>query len=240
MIRALNVDKLRLDMGEYILSVQNLRARRVGRRLLDGVDLDVRRGSCTALIGPAGAGKSLVFACIVGAAKSESGRIRYFGYELRGRAQTRIARTGVIRTQPAGATFGDMTVLDSVLVGAFLRTSLPARARAKAREALALTGLSAAAQVRADALDALDRKRLDLACALATQPQLLLLDDPAAGLSGDERVALGGVVGALSDRGITLVVAARGLDACPIRPGEIVEIERGITAGSPRYATANL
>jgi ABC-type branched-subunit amino acid transport system ATPase component len=115
MIPALNVDKLRLDMGDYVLSVQALRKRLGGRYALDRVDLDVKRGAFTALIGPAGAGKSLTLACIAGACKPTRGRVRYFGYEIRGSTQERIARVGIVRTQQTPQPFGNMTLLDTVL-----------------------------------------------------------------------------------------------------------------------------
>ena len=142
MIPALNVDKLRLDTGDYVLSVQALRKRLGGRYVLDGVDLDVRRGAFTALVGPAGAGKSVTLACISGALRPSSGRIRYFGYEIKGRAQERVARLGVVRTHQRAELFSGLTVLETATIGALLRRPRISRARAHARDMLALTGLA--------------------------------------------------------------------------------------------------
>ena len=227
---ALNVDKLRLDMGDYILSVQAMRKRVAGREVLGPIDLDVKRGAFTALVGPAGAGKSLTLACIAGASRPSRGRVRYFGYELRGRGLERIARMGIVRTHQSPQAFGDLSVLETVTVGALLRKPRLERARAHARELLTLTGLDERAGRRFGALDALDRRRLELARALATEPQLLLLDDLGAGLEAPGLAALGGILTAVRERGLTIVAAARTLDRIPALADEVVEIVRGSTA----------
>ena len=227
---ALNVDKLRLDMGEYILSVQALRKRVAGREVLGPIDLDVKRGAFSALVGPAGAGKSLTLACIAGAIRPSRGRVRYFGYEMRGRGLEQIARMGIVRTHQSPQGFGDMSVLETVTVGALLRKPRLDRARTYARELLTLTGLEARADRRFDALDALDRRRLELARALATDPQLLLLDDLTAGLEPPAAAALGGILTAVRARGLTIVATARSLDGIPVLADEVVEIDRGSTA----------
>jgi branched-chain amino acid transport system ATP-binding protein len=239
MITALNVDKLRLDMGEYVLSVQALCKRVRGRRVLDRVDLDVKRGAFTGLVGPPGAGKTLTLACIAGAAKPTRGRVRYFGYEIRGRAQERIARMGVVRTHQTPQPFGDMSVLDTVIVGALLRRPRLTRAREHAREILALTSLSGRSGVRFPQLDALDRKRLELARALATEPQVLLLDDLAAGLEPAAVHALRAAFRTLRERGTTVVAAARSRDQLPLIADDVVAIDRGKTAETGADAVIN-
>jgi branched-chain amino acid transport system ATP-binding protein len=235
-ISALNVDKLRLDMGEYVLSVQALSK----RKALDRVDLDVKRGAFSALVGPAGAGKSLTFACIAGAVKPSRGRVRYFGYEIRGRAQERIAQMGVVRTHQTPQPFGDMSVLDTVTVGALLRRPRLSRARAHAREILALTGLVERSELRFAELDALDRRRLELARALATEPQVLLLDDLAAGLESAAVDALRAIFTTLRGRGTTIVAAARSRDQLPLIADDLVAIDRGKTAGIGADAVTNV
>jgi branched-chain amino acid transport system ATP-binding protein len=239
MIPALNVDKLRLDMGDYVLSVQALRKRVGGRYALDRIDLDVKRGAFTALIGPAGAGKSLTLACIAGACKPTRGRVRYFGYEIRGSGQERIARTGIVRTHQTPQSFGDMTALDTLIVGALLRRPRLSRARAYAREMLELTGLSGREGRRFAELDRLDRSRLELGRALATEPQVLLLDDLTAGFEAPAAAALGAIVTAVRARGVTIVAAARTLDGIPAMADDIVEIDGGKTAEMGADATAH-
>jgi branched-chain amino acid transport system ATP-binding protein len=237
MITALNVDKLRLDLGDYLLSVQAMR-KRVGARLaLAQIDLDVKRGALTALVGPAGAGKSLTLACIAGARRPSRGRVRYLGYELRGRGLESIARMGVVRTHQTPQALGDMTVLESVTTGALLRNARLARARAYAGEMLALTGLADRAGLRFAALDELGRRRLELARALATAPQLLLLDDLAAGLEPRASAELAAVLAEVRARGLTIVAAARTLAGIPAKADDVVAIEHGEThpcAGAAR------
>jgi branched-chain amino acid transport system ATP-binding protein len=240
MISALNVDKLRLDMGEYVLSVQGLGKRVRGRAALGRVDLDVKRGAFAALIGPPGAGKTLTLACIAGAAKPTRGRVRYFGYEIRGRAQARIAQMGVVRTHQTPKPFGDMSVLDTVTVGALLRRPRLKRARAHASEILALTGLGERGALRFAQLDDLDRKLLELARALATEPQVLLLDDLAAGLGSPAVAALRAILASVRRRGPTTVIAAaRTLDQLPFIADDVVAIDRGKTAEIGADAAAN-
>jgi branched-chain amino acid transport system ATP-binding protein len=239
-ISALNVDKIRLDMGDYVLSVQGLHAR-IGRRaILGGVDLDVRRRSITALVGPAGAGKSAVLACIAGALKPTRGRIRYFGYEVRGRSEVRLVRIGIARAPQAADLFAGLTALETATVGALLRRPRPARARAHAREMLALVGLGAAESARVETIDEVARRRLAVALALATDPQLLLLDDPWRGLGERERAEFVGLVNAARERGPTVVVATRTLDELAARVDSVITIDRGMTDRMETYAAPDL
>lgn len=239
MIPALNVDKLRLDLGDYVLSVQGMRKWLGGRYALDRVDLDVKRGSFTALVGPARAGKSLTLACIAGATAPTRGRVRYFGYEIRGSGQERIARIGIVRTHQTPRAFGDLCVRDSVTIGALLRRARLKRAQAYAEEMLDLTGLTGRDAMLFAQLDELDRTRLELARALATEPQVLLVDDVTAGLEPAATVAIGDVLTAIRARGVTIVAAARTLAAIPLVADDVVAIDSGRTAGVGGPAAAN-
>jgi branched-chain amino acid transport system ATP-binding protein len=236
MITALNVDKLRLDMGEYVLSVQALSKRSGAHRVLGRIDLDVKRGSVAALIGPAAAGKWVTLACIAGVSRPTRGRIRYFGYEVKGRPQERLARMGVVRTHQTPRPFGDMTALETVTVGALLRRPRLAQAQAHAREILALAGLGEREAQRFATLDALDRRRLELARAVATDPQLLLLDDLCAGLDEPAVSELRAIVAAVRARGVTIVATARTLDRIPAFADSVVTIDRGETAETGAHA----
>jgi len=240
MIGALNVDKLRLETGDFILSVQAMTKRAMPGGRLAHVDLDARRGSVVALIGPAGSGKSLTFACITGARRPTRGRVRYFGYELRGRAQERIAKLGLVRTHQQPRAFGAMTVFETVLVGALVRRPRLSRAQAHAREILAHSGLVDRADATFAQLDEIDRRRLELARALATDPQVLLVDDCAAGLEPSAAAELGTILGTAHERGVTIVMAARSLDACPLRADSIVEIHAGATTLGDTFAAVDL
>jgi branched-chain amino acid transport system ATP-binding protein len=209
------------------------------------VDLDVRRGAFTALVGPAGAGKSVTLACISGALKPSGGRIRYFGYEIKGRGQERVARLGVVRTHQRAELFSGLTVLETATIGALLRRPRVAHAQAHAREMLALTGLAERAAVPVDALDELDRRRLEIARALATDPQMLLLDDPWEGLDAAGSASLLALLGVVRASGTTLVAATRSLSHLPSYGraslvDDVVEIDRGKTAGLEMHAPVDL
>jgi branched-chain amino acid transport system ATP-binding protein len=230
MIRALNADKLRLETGEYVLSVQQMRAAVGARTRLERIDLDVKRGTVTVLVGPAGAGKSLTLACIAGAARVTSGRVRYFGYELRGRPQERIVRLGIVGTSARPQSFGSMSVLETVMVGALLRRPRVGRARAYALDVLARTGLTECAPLRFAQLTEVNRRRLELARALATDPQVLLVDDLAGDLEPPDAALLGALLGEVRARGVTIVGAARSLDHFPLTADTVVAIDHGRTA----------
>ena len=240
MIRALNVDKLRLDTGDYILSVQALSKSVRGRTVLTCVDLDVKRGGFTALVGPSGAGKSLTLACIAGFRRPTRGRVRYFGYEIRGRRPESVVRLGIVRAAAPPQPLGGMTALESVTLGALLRRPRLARARDHAREVLVLTGLAECGDAVFAALGDLDRRRLELARALATEPQLLLLDDLFAGLDAHAAAELGAVLGEVRTRGVTLVAAARTLEEIAPTPDDVVAIDRGRTAEIGAHASVNV
>ncbi len=239
MISPLNVDKLRLDMGDYVLSVQALYKRLGTRQVLAGADLDVKRGTCAALVGPAGAGKSVMLACIGGALRPNRGRIRYFGYEIKGRPEVRVVRMGVARTHQSPQNFRGMSVLEAVTVGALLRHKGLSRARTHAREVLALTGLADLADVTIEALDAGVQRRAEIARALATDPQLLLLDEPIAGLGLRDTAGIIAVIAALRARGLTVVTATRSLDLLAEHVDSVVELDGGSTKRRGAYATAD-
>jgi branched-chain amino acid transport system ATP-binding protein len=240
MITALNIDKLRLDMGEYVLSVQALYKRIGGREILGGVDVDVKRGTFAVLVGPPGAGKSVTLACIAGALKPSRGRIRYFGYEIKGRPEARVVRMGVVRTHQRAQLFAGLTVLESVTAGALLRRPRLARARAHAHDMLVLAGLEARAATPVDALDELDRRRLEIARAASTDPQLLLLDDPWIGLDPEHGPQLTALCRAMRARGTTVLAATRTLEPVSSLVDTVVEIDRGMTAGTGRNAALDL
>lgn len=192
-----------------LLTVDNVSVRFGGIVALDGVSFDVRRGEVRGLIGPNGAGKSTLFNCLSRLYRCDSGAIHFDGQVLSKMPRHRIAALGVGRTFQNLALFKTMTVMDNVLVGAhshhhagFLADALrlPSAARserfaqARADEAIELMGLqSFAHRVVAD-LPFGTQKRVELARALASEPSLLLLDEPACGLNHEELSGLGELI----------------------------------------------
>ncbi|HEX6528419.1 MAG TPA: ABC transporter ATP-binding protein [Burkholderiales bacterium] len=179
-----------------VLRVEGLTKRFGGLDALGGVDLQVAKGDFRAIIGPNGAGKSTFFNAITGLLRPDAGRVILEGRDVTGEPPHRLARRGVARTFQITSVFHDLSALENVQVPllAHARRSWSAWPKAaplhagRARELLALVGLSASAAHRAGALSHGDQKRLELAIALAGEPRLLLLDEPTAGMAAQERL----------------------------------------------------
>jgi len=187
------------------------------------VSLQVRAGELVGVIGPNGAGKSTLFDLLTGFQTADAGEVL-----LDGRAVTRlrpdeISRLGVARTFQKLKPFTQMTVLENVMVGAFQKTSDPARARREALEALERVGLADKADAHARVLSTGQRKRLELARALATRPRLLLLDEVTGGLDLRSIPGLVALVRELHAGGTALVVIEHNM-------GVIMDISQRIVA----------
>jgi branched-chain amino acid transport system ATP-binding protein len=190
-----------------------------GLAVLQDVSFDVPAGKVFGLIGPNGAGKTTVFNLITGLLAPTGGTIELQDQNLLGFAPHQITRKGIARTFQNIRIFKDMTLLDNVVVGMHSHLdygvadwlfSLPGfraqerRAREKARELLGWVGLGAKALDTADNLSYGDQRKLELARALATEPKLLLLDEPVAGMNTGEKVELMGEITNIAKRGFTI------------------------------------
>lgn len=208
--------------GQPLLRIEGVTVRFGGIVALDGVSFDVQKGGICALIGPNGAGKSTLFNCLSRLYECNSGSIAFNGHPLSRMPRHRMADIGIGRTFQNLALFGSMTVRENVLVGChskhhagFLRNAfrLPgvARIEAQAQErAQSLIDFLAlgpdADRVVAD-LPFGTQKRVELARALAAEPQLLLLDEPACGLNHEELQSLGALIRDIRDRlGVTVLL----------------------------------
>ena len=197
-----------------MLQVRQLVKHFGGLRAVDGVSFEVGPGQCVALIGPNGAGKSTTFACIAGQYPITGGDIAWNGQALRGLSPQARLQLGVARSFQVAQVFEALTVLQNVqlviqarlglrAVSAFRR--LDSQAREPALALLEQTGLQALAGQDALSLPYGAKKRLELALALAARPQLLLLDEPAAGLAGPERAELMQLVKRLAGQGMAVL-----------------------------------
>jgi branched-chain amino acid transport system ATP-binding protein len=179
-----------------LLQVEGLTKRFGGLEALGGVDLRVSKGDFRAIIGPNGAGKSTFFNTMTGLLRPDAGRVIFEGRDVTGEPPHRLARRGVARTFQITSVFHELTVLENVQVSllAHAGRSWSAWPKAaplhadRAREVLALVGLSASVGRLAGTLAHGDQKRLELAIALAGEPRLLLLDEPTAGMAAQERL----------------------------------------------------
>lgn len=176
------------------LAVAGLKKRYGGNWALSGVDLSIEPGELRAVIGPNGAGKSTLFGTLAGEHAPTEGRIFLDGEDITRLSAHAKARKGVIRTFQVTRNFNEMTALENVQVAVLVTTGRSWRAwrtvdgevRRLAEEALEAVGMTDLAQVMAGSLSQGDRKRLEIAGALAMRPRVLLLDEPTAGMSPEE------------------------------------------------------
>jgi len=180
-----------------------------GLAAVKAVDLHVDIGEIVGLIGPNGAGKTTLFNLITGTYRPNTGNVLFEGADVTRLQPDARCRLGIARTFQLVRPFPNLTVLDNVTVGSVYGRQ-PARSRrageASARESLALIGLEGRADQLARSLTLVDRKRLELARALATQPKLLLLDELLAGLNPSEVVLAMELVRRIRDSGVTIVM----------------------------------
>ncbi|MBI4241530.1 MAG: ABC transporter ATP-binding protein [Candidatus Rokubacteria bacterium] len=189
-----------------LLSVAGVTKRFGGVVANQNITLEVAAGELVGIIGPNGAGKSTLFDVITGFYRPDSGEVRLEGRHLTGLRPDQVSRLGVARTFQKLRPFSGMTVVENVMVGAFQKHPDPGRARARAMQILDRVGLAHMAKAHARALSTGQRKRLELARALATEPRLLLLDEVTGGVDQGTIPGLIRLVRELHEGGVTLVV----------------------------------
>jgi len=221
-----------------LLQLRNVTRRFGGVVALDDVSLDVEQGEIAGLIGPNGAGKTTAFNVITRLYRPDSGDVVFDGESLLRTPPHKIVRRGIARTFQNVELFPSMSVLDNVLVGAHTRTGpfKERRARKAAREALEYVGLVELADRPATGLPYATLKRIELARALVTEPRLLLLDEPAGGLSHEEVERLGGFIRKTRDRfelTVLLVEHHMGLVMRVSDSVTVLDFGQKIAAGTP-------
>jgi branched-chain amino acid transport system ATP-binding protein len=198
--------------------------------------LSVESNEIVGLIGPNGAGKSTFFNCIAGDLAPSGGRIRFDGVDITRESPEARARLGIGRTFQVPATFEDMSILENVMVGAFLRHPHARDARTKAVEVLRLTGLEAQASQPARSLGTPGRKRLEIARVLATEPRLLLLDEALAGLTPVEIQSAIALVRKVHALGITIVIVEHIMEVILTLAARVLVFNQGRTIAQGRPA----
>jgi len=218
-----------------LLEVEGLTKRFGGLVANEAVDLRVGEREIVGLIGPNGAGKTTFFNCVTGQLRIDAGRVVFAGFDLTNCRPEVIARRGIARTFQIVKVFKEMTVLDNVMVGAFLREVRASAARVRALGALEMVGLGAQAGATAGALPVALQKRLELARAVATGPRLIMLDEALSGLTPAETQEALAVVRALRDRGIALLVVEHVMEVIMTVSDRVVVLDRGrrIAEGLP-------
>ncbi|WP_371347294.1 ABC transporter ATP-binding protein [Ancylobacter sp. IITR112] len=219
-----------------VLEVSALTKRYGGVQALDGVSFSIAPGELLALIGPNGAGKSTCFNIVNGQLRPDSGAVRLGGRAITGLPPRRIARLGVGRTFQVASVFASMTARENVQMALIaargqvfrLWRSAQGQAREAAQALLEQTGMAALAERPAAALAYGDVKRLELAMALAGEPRLLLMDEPTAGMAGEERQAMIALVRRLTRaRGLAVLFTEHAMDVVFGHADRVVVLARG-------------
>jgi branched-chain amino acid transport system ATP-binding protein len=234
-----------------LLSVANVTRRFGGLTAVDDVSFDVHEGQIKAVIGPNGAGKSTLFNVLTGFDRPDTGSVHFDGVDLLGMRPDRVVRAGIARTFQNTQLFEEMTAHGNVMLGTHARVGsgftpaafrLPGTARADrlasedADRYLRLVGLETWRDTPAADMPHGLRRLLEIARALATQPRLMLLDEPAAGLNTTETTALGDVLYRIRDHGATIVIVEHDMGLVMEVSDEIIVLDRGakIAEGPPR------
>ncbi len=224
-----------------LLSVDRIEKHFAGVTALAGVSLEVDRRSITSVIGPNGSGKTSLMNVITGFYPADAGAVALSGKRLTGLPPHRVARCGVARTFQHIRLFKELSVFDNVLVGA--EQSSRSSARVRTQDILRQAELAELNDLRADQLSYGHQRRLEIARAVAAQPKLLILDEPAAGMNPTEKAGLERYLRALRDDGLTLLLVEHDMGLVMGISDAIVALNFGrvIAAGSPsavRHAPA--
>jgi branched-chain amino acid transport system permease protein len=222
--------------GKVILAVEGLKKNFGGLAAIKDVEFSITRGEILGLIGPNGAGKTTLFNLITGFITPDRGRIHFNGTDITGlRPPYRICKEGMSRTFQLVKPFLNISVLENVAVGAYCHVSSLSQANRRAEEVIEFVGLSRYRDFLSASLTLSNRKRLELARALATQPELLLLDETMAGLNPKEIDDMIELLRKISGQGITLFIIEHVMRAMMTLSDRVIVLHHGekISEGSP-------
>jgi len=237
-----------------VLAAEGLAKSFGGLRAVDGLRIGLRAGEIVGLIGPNGAGKSTSFNLLTGVLRPDAGRLAFMGAALAKLTPQRAARVGMARSFQHVKLVPGMSVLENVALGAHLRGRAGAAAAVfrldRAEEAgifadsvrqLERVGLAGLAEMPADALALGQQRLVEIARALAADPVLLLLDEPAAGLRHGEKQELAGLLRRLRDEGLTILLVEHDMDFVMRLTDRLVVMDFGtlLAEGTPREIRAN-
>ena len=237
-------------MTETILDVRGISKRFGGLQALSDVGIKILRGQVYGLIGPNGAGKTTFFNVITGLYSPDSGSFELAGKPYQPTAVHEVAKAGIARTFQNIRLFAEMTALENVMVGRHVRThsgvfgaifrsggfkAEEAAITERAHELLEYVGIGKFADYKARTLSYGDQRRLEIARALATDPQLLLLDEPAAGMNPSETTGLMDLIRRIRDRGVTVLLIEHHMNLVMGISDRVVVLDYGvkIAEGTP-------
>lgn len=227
--------------ASLLLDVQGVSKYFGGVKANEDVSFQVNRGEIVSIIGPNGAGKSTLFSCITGFHRLDKGRVFFKGRDITNRKPHIIGKLGIVRTFQIVQVISDMTVLENVMTGAFLRETSVPEVRRKAEEVLTFAGLIEKKNSNALELTIADKKRLEVSMALAMEPELLMLDESMAGLTPVELREMIQLVRKVRENGVTVVVVEHVMEAVMELSDRVVVLNSGskIVEGSPREVVEN-
>lgn len=224
-----------------VLKIQGVSISFGGVKALNDIDLDVPRGKLVGIIGPNGAGKTTLFNVINGYLKPNEGALIFEGKDVSSFKPNQLCKMGIGRTFQVAQIFHNFTVIENIMVGAFAKTRNAAEARAISEKVAQSMGLSSRAGDIAAGLNLWDTKMIEISRALATQPKLLLLDEPMSGLNPEEAVQIGEIIKSIAASGITVIVIEHVVQALVKIADSMVGLVEGqkITEGSPEEVISN-
>jgi branched-chain amino acid transport system ATP-binding protein len=228
-------------MSPPLLQIQNVSRRFGGLVAVGDVSLEVGRGEIVGLIGPNGAGKSTLFNLIAGAIPPSAGAILFDGQDITGLSAPERCRRGIARTFQVVKSFDSMSVVDNVIVGALVRSANARAARAKANEVLEFAGLSSRAATPAGDLTPPEKRRLEVARALATEPKLLLLDEVLTGLTPFEAQRGVELIRRVRETGVTVLMVEHVMEVVMplVDRAFVLHLGRELAHGKPTEVVRN-
>src|SRR6516225_314710 len=224
-----------------LLDVQGVSKYFGGLKANDDISFKVKKGDILSIIGPNGAGKSTLFSCVTGFYRADKGRLLFKGRDITNRKPHTIARLGIVRTFQVVQVISDMTVLENVMTGGFLRRTRVDDVHRKAEEILAFTGLIEKQSYNALELTIADKKRLEVSMALAMDPELLMLDESMAGLTPVELRQIIELIRKVRASSVTVVVVEHVMEAVMELSDRVIVINSGrkIMEGTPKEVVEN-
>lgn len=224
-----------------MLEVRDISKSFGGNEVLTEISFDLNQGETVGLIGPNGAGKTTLFNVISGFLRSKTGSIRFNGTDISQANPEDLCAAGLCRTFQITKPFAGITVTDNVTIGALARVGKIKQAREKALGILEFTGLYEKRNALGKSLTIPDRKRLEIARALATEPKLLLLDEVMAGLNHQELDQVMELLNKVRERGSTLFIIEHIMGAIMKLSDRIIALDYGrmLCQGSPESVTCD-
>jgi branched-chain amino acid transport system ATP-binding protein len=222
-----------------LLEVQGINKAFGGLQAVKDLTFTLEAGEIFGIIGPNGAGKTTAFNMIAGFFPPDSGRIRFKGEDITGLRPWDISHRKIARTFQLSKPFGDLSVLENVMVGGFHHQGNRPAAWRKAEAILEVIGMSDQADIEAHNLTATDRKRLELARCLATDPELLLLDEVVAGATPAEATAMMDLIRRIRDDGVTILMVEHVMRVVMGLSHRVLVLHHGetIASGEPQVVS---